>query len=407
MIRPWSRLGLATLVLSLGFAACSSQPPSSSDYETAVVAVGDVRDSVPATGTLLARGDAEIRAPRAGVVSEVLVKEGDSVRAGQVLARLAAPARGPSQDEATARVTASDASLREAQITLRSAEQKLARSRTLQERGFVSAAAIVNAESEVESAQAAVQRLEGDRAAARARLRLASAQGSESDIIAPLDGVVTLVTGRVGQRVSQDDERPLFQTAQSIRDLTLEILISEADLARVSMESRVTFKVDAYPQITEEATLLSIGGAPIREGRFVSYRALARFDNYAGVMKPGMSASVQLIRADARSTLRIPIQATYFVPPNYIAPLPPRELEELKRESHGDMHDLSVSARGLEIRRMLTEGFRVVFVLEDGRPARREIRVGAETDEFIEVTDGLRAGDIVVVKSMRDPRAAV
>lgn len=396
----------AAAAAAVAITACS-RPAAESEYVTAAAEIGDVRDSVPATGTLTAEGGAEIRAPRAGVIAAVHVREGDTVRAGQVLAALASPTRQPSRDQAAADAEAAEAALKEAGVSLKAAQDRLARSQTLAAGGFVSPANVRTAQGDVEQAEAAIARLSSQRDAARARMRLAAAEGAGFDIVAPLDGVVTLATARVGQRVSPDDERPLFQTGRDIRELTLEILISEADLARVSMDSRVVFSVDAYPGIVETAELLSIGQAPIREGRFVSYRALARFNNYAEVMKPGMSASVQLIRADARNVMRIPIQATYYSPPGFMPPLPPGKLEELKREHHGDMRTVRASATGLEIRRMLMEGFRVVFVLQNGQPVRREVKIGAETDDYIEVTEGLKPGEIVIVRGARDPRTAV
>ena len=88
----WRRFLLAVAVL---FAAACSESAGDGAYETSAVEIGDVRDIVPATGTLLAAGMAEVRAPRAGVVAAVYVKEGDTVRAGQVLATLSAPTRAP------------------------------------------------------------------------------------------------------------------------------------------------------------------------------------------------------------------------------------------------------------------------------------------------------------------------
>lgn len=399
------RRSLAVLLTALvvaGAVACSRADPAS-EYATAIAGIGDVRDIVPATGTLVASGGAEIRAPRAGVVGEVLVEEGQVVRAGQVLARLISPTRVAARDEAAANVQAAEASLREARIALRGAEEKLNRSRTLHARDFVSAAAVRNGEAEVERARASIERVSSEGQAARARLRLTSAEGQESDIIAPLDGVVTLAAVRVGQQVSPDDERPLFQTGQDIRALTLEIMVSEADLPRVTANSRVRFSVDAYPGVQEDATLVSIGAAPIREGRFVSYRGLATVNNRAEVLKPGMSASVQIIRADARNTLRIPARATYFMPDDYVSPVAPDVLEQLKREYHGDMQAVRVGARGREFRRMIQEGRRVVFVLEKSQPARREVRIGAETDDFVEIIEGLREGDVVITGKVGGP----
>ena len=397
---------LLTGIMAVLVVACSS-PEQKAEYVTVAAEIGDVRDSVPAMGTLLAEGMAEIRAARSGVISVVHVKEGDRVRAGQVLATLSSPTRAPYHDEATANAAAADATYREAVIALKVAEDQLARSRTLEARGFVSPAAVRNDETRVEQARTAIERLVSERSAARARVRRTSGEGAGSDVIAPLDGTITLATARVGQRVSAEDERPLFQTTQDERKMTLEILIAEADLSRVSEKSQVVFAIDAYPGTQNQATLISIGRAPIRDGRFVSYRALAEYDNFGNVFRPGMTASVQLIKANARSVLRIPWEALLFSPPDYMPPLPPGMLEELIREHRGDMEMVRASAGGHEFGRGLRNGTRIVFVLENDKPVRREVRVGAETDEFIEVTEGLKQGDEVILKNRTDPRDAV
>ena len=395
-------LGLAVL-----FAAACSEPADKGAYQTSTVEIGDVRDIVPATGTLLAAGMAEVRAPRSGVVIAVNVKEGDRVRAGQVLASLAAPMRAPARDVADAGATASEAAIREARIAVQQAEEQWSRSRTLQERGFVSAAATAQAQAQVDRARAAVDRLTAERTAAEARIRLTQAEGVGSDILAPLDGVVTLVDIRVGQRVTPEDARPLFQTVQDEKAMVLEIMVSEADLNRVSLDSQVLFTVDSSPGVLEQARLVSLGRAPIREGRFVSYRALAEYDNSFGVQRPGLSASVQLIRANARNVLRIPAQATFYKPNGYMPPLPPGKLEELLAQHQGDMGMVQASADGLEIGRMLRTGKRVVFVLVNGAPERREVLIGGETDDFIEITEGLKEGEQVILKNRADPRGAV
>jgi HlyD family secretion protein len=168
------------------------------------------------------------------------------------------------------------------------------------------------------------------------------------------------------------------------------------------MDSRVTFTVDAYPSIRHDAQLESIGKAPLREGRFVSYRALATVTNPVGQLLPGMSASVELTRADSRQVMRIPARALIFRPRNYLPPMSPEELERQKRASGGDMSLVRAGADGAEFGRLLRQGKRLVFSLRNGELVRHEIRIGAETDEFVEVTEGLRGGEMIVV-SHRPP----
>lgn len=376
-------------------------------YFTVPAEIGDVRDVVPATGRLIAEGTVDIRAPRAGVISAVYVREGDVVRAGQVLARLSAPTREPAQSEAVALAQTGSAAVREAEIRAQAARDKLDRNRTLLSTGYISAAAVRTAEAEYEQARAALDRARAEQRAASARVALSAAEGRGFDIVAPLAGTVTLVAARPGLQVDPADEQALFQTSQGKDQLTLEILIAESDIGRVGRDSLVSFSVDAYPDIRNLATLTSIGQAPIRDGRFTSYRALATYDNFAGAIIPGMSASVELTRADSRRVLRIPAQAINYSPRDYLPPMPPERLEALKREHGGDMRLVRAAAGGAEFGRNLRRGVRLIFVLEDGQPVRREVRVGAETDEFIEVLDGLRPGEVVIVRDNRDPRDAV
>lgn len=394
------------LLCAIGASGCDGREQSS-PYFTVPAEIGDVRDVVPATGRLIAEGTVDIHAPRPGVISAVYVREGDVVRAGQVLARLSAPTREPAQSEAVALAQTGSAAVREAEIRAQAARDKLDRNRTLLSTGYISAAAVRTAEAEYEQARAALDRARAEQRAASARVALSAAEGRGFDIVAPLAGTIVLVAARPGLQVDPADEQALFQTSQGKDQLTLEILIAESDIGRVGRDSLVSFSVDAYPDIRNMATLTSIGQAPIRDGRFTSYRALATYDNFAGAIIPGMSASVELTRADSRRVLRIPAQAIHYRPRDYMPPVTPERLEALKREHGGDMGLVRAAAGGGEFGRNLRRGVRLIFVLEDGQPVRREVRIGAETDEFIEVLDGLRPGEVVIVRDNRDPRDAV
>lgn len=384
------------LLLLCTLSACLSGE-TDSPYYTVTAEVGDVRDIVPASGVLIDEQAAEIRAPKAGVIKTVLVKEGDVVVAGQVLATLSAPSRGPAREVSLADAASNDGAIREARLKLNAAEAVLSRRQTLLASGFISAAAVEDSKMNVALAASALENAIAERRTAEARARLAVVEASESDIVAPLAGVVTMVGARVGQRAAPDDARPLFQTTMGGEKLSLEFLIPEPDMSRVSEESRVSFTVDAYPGIRNEATMVSIGRAPIREGRYISYRGVATYDNLGGKMLPGMTASVELIRANSIRVLRVPARAIYFQPPNYMPPIDQEKLDELMKEFHGDMRLVRAGAGGGEFGRLLGEGKRLIFVLEDGRPVRREVRIGAETDEYIEITDGIRPGEIVIL----------
>lgn len=85
---------VVALCLTASISACKTKEKQEI-YETFTAGVGDVRDVIQATGTLEAKGAIDIRANTRGVVETVLVKEGDTVRAGQVLARILSATRTP------------------------------------------------------------------------------------------------------------------------------------------------------------------------------------------------------------------------------------------------------------------------------------------------------------------------
>lgn len=260
------------------------------------------------------------------------------------------------------------------------------------------------ARSEFAAANASVDRAVNEHVAATAELRLAEAQAEEGDIIAPLDGRVTLVSIHPGQTISPDDKIPHFQTLQSAEEMVLKVLVAEADADRVQETNQIYFTVDARPNIQEMAQFVSMGEAPIRDGNFVSYLLTAEYKNPFGITRPGMSASVQIFQADARSVLRIPLQATYFLPHDYMPPIPAAKMEKLKLKYHGDMSSVRAGATGVEARYLIENKRHVVFVLVDGKPVRREITYGSKTNDFIEVLSGIEEGETVIVKDNRDPR---
>jgi HlyD family secretion protein len=397
LIRLWFSIAAVGVLSVSCIAERNADGVEGGEYVTVRAEVGDVRDAVPATGMLISNTSAEVRAGAAGTIAEVFVNEGDRVSRGQLLARLEAPAALPVRDEVQAGSAAAMAGVREAEVALRTAELDRQRRRSLVERGFVSPASLEALNSQVAQAEAALDRAQAEARAAAARVRRETADARTSEIRAPLAGVVTYSRARVGLRVGPEDEHALFQTTDSTDHLSLEIMIPEPDVSRVNMDSRVSFTVDAYPSIRHEAQLQSIGNAPLRDGRFVSYRALATVTNPVGQLLPGMSASVELTRADSRQVMRIPARALIFRPRDYLPPMPPEELERQKKASGGDMSLVRAGADGAEFGRLLREGKRLVFSLQDGRLVRHEIRIGAETEDFVEVTEGLRGGEMIVV----------
>jgi HlyD family secretion protein len=394
---------LLGVVLASGLSSCQRSSPQDEAYLTSVAEFGDVRDVVPATGTLTAPGGAEIRAQAAGVIDEVKVREGERVAAGTLLATLKASTVRVTREEEAASAEASAANIRQAQAALANAISERDRLKSLVDRGYASSAALARAEGGVAQARAGLDASRAQAAASAARMRRAASEATITEIRAPVAGIVTFSRARPGLQVAPADSQPLFQTADRTDELDLEVLVAEPDMGRVSMKSQVSFTVDAYPSLRNLATLVSIGSAPLRQGRFVYYRALAKTVNPGGDLLPGMTATVELVRADARNVLRIPARATSFRPPDYFPEMSREARSALEREFNGNPVMMRAAALGTEFGRLLRSGKWMVFVLEGGKPVRREVRIGGETEDYVEILEGLKAGDVVILGARPPP----
>lgn len=393
------RFAVYATIVCLAFVGCTGN--STSPYAMVAAQIGDVRDVVPATGTLKAEQQVEVGSETSGRVVDVLVEANEAVRRGQVLARVKPDRLALDLEGARAEAAAAQAGLVQERARTAQVERHLSNQTRLSERGFISAAALAQAETEAEAARASVDRAEADVNRASIRVRSAEQGLSDLEVRAPIDGIVLSRNVEVGQLVSPTGEAPLFVVVSGTRTILIESMVSEADIARVNNDVRVIFTVEAYPQRTFRGRVKQILRSPIKDRNFVSYPVIIEVDNNEGLLLPGMTASVEFVHADARQVLRVPIEALYFVPPDYTPVLSEELNSALKRRGALNREAMI----GAELGMLIASGRERLFVMEGGRTVSRGVRVGAQSPEHVEIVDGLEPGENVVVDSRQtNPR---
>ena len=380
-------------LLCFAVAGCSGDRQPS--YVTSEAKIGDVRDVVPATGTLKAEQQVVVGTPVSGEVVEVLVDANDVVRRGQVLARIKPAMRSLDVQEAQAGAAATQGALHEAQARAAQVERHLTNQRRLSESGFISPAALAQAESEYAAARAAVDRTQAEVARSAVRLQSARQSLAELEIRAPMDGLVLSRGVSAGEIISPNSEKPLFVIASGLETILVETLVSETDIARISSNVAVTFTVEAYPQRVFRGRIRQILRSPIEDRRFVSYPVVVEVENTAGILLPGMTASVEFVHADVRQVLRAPIEALYFVPPDYTPVLSTAMTAALRRRGMLNREAMS----GAELGALIASGRERLFVLENGVAVSRSVKVGAQSSDYVEILDGLSPGAQVITGS--------
>jgi RND family efflux transporter MFP subunit len=304
------------------------------------VAVREWPVTVAAEGVVEAVRQTTLGAQVAGRIVALDVKAGDTVRAGQVLARI--DARTAEQA-----VAASRSQVAEAQANLVNAKRKYERNRDLVAQKFVSQAALDQAEAEYKAAQAQL-------AAVTANEGQAIAAQSFTTIVAPYSGVIGETQAELGDMAQPG--RPLI-TIFDPRELRVAATVSQASLAAIRLDAPVSIEIPAI-----DKTLVATGATVIPLADARSHTARVRLDLPAGEkLLPGQFARAYFTTGAARA-LAVPVSAL------------------LKR---GEVTAVYVIDRG-------------------GRPQLRQVRVGESVgDRQVEILAGLSPGERVAANPVQ------
>ena len=317
------------LVAWLVFQWFANRGQDQPNYATAPVQRGDLRVTVSATGNLQPTNKVEVGSELSGLVTEVSVDNNDEVTRGQVLARLDTSRLQDTIAQSRAALQSAQASVAQALATAQQTQAALARLeevRKLSDGKVPSAAEFDTARAEHARARAAVQTAEASVAQARAQLSSDQTQFSKALIKSPVNGVVLSRQVDSGQTVAASFNAPvLFVIAEDLRRMSLKVKVDEADVGQVAAGQTATFQVDAFPGQTFPATVerIDVGAnagenssstAASAAGSVVSYTAVLAVANEGGILRPGMTATAEIVTSEKRNVLLVPNAALRFSP---------------------------------------------------------------------------------------------
>jgi HlyD family secretion protein len=330
-VRPWWRgpvgivvavgLLLALLVLTRCFAG-----EAAGGYATQPVRKGDLTVAVSATGNLQPTNQVEVGSEQSGLVEQVYVDINDRVTRGQPLARLDTSRLQDTIVQAQAGLAAAQAQVAQAEASRVQANASLNRLEEVSRLSggrVPSAAEMDNARAELRRAQASVQAAQAQVAQARAQLSSAQTNLSKATIYSPVTGVVLNRQVDPGQTVAASLQAPvLFAIAEDLAAMQLEVRVDEADVGQVREGQRATFTVDAYPGRTFPAEIVRVdvgantgsAAASGSTGNVVAYTAILSVQNPELLLRPGMTATAEIVTTERRDVLLVPNAALRFSP---------------------------------------------------------------------------------------------
>jgi HlyD family secretion protein len=425
---------IAVVVLIIGGIVAFSVLKSSRNaavVQTGNVVKRDLATIVSASGEIKPKTYVNVGANAFGKIIKLHVREGDKVKAGQLLAQLenVQSAADVAAQKATVGANQTDAVAAEAALRTANADLKRARadaekskqdfdraeglynSQLIAKAEYdarkaahdIAVAQLAQAEARIAQAQAQMESAQGRIGMARATLARASDQLSKTTYVAPFDGVITNLPVREGETVVVGIQNSPGSTLMTLADMsviTAEVKVDETDVVNVQLGQPAEITVDAIPGKTFTGKVTEIGNNALLRSSGVStaqttsgaqeakdFKVVVTIENPPANLRPGLSATAKITTAKKADVLSIPIQALTI--------RTPKDLEEKKKEKSGTAQ----AAAPLKPEEAQKE-IQGVFKIEGkGRTAKARfvpVKTGITGSTDIEVTEGLSEKDEIV-----------
>ncbi len=397
-------LGAVVLLLVVGLAIGKQQgwigKPQHTKVAIEKAEKRTIIETVSANGKIYPETEVAISPDVSGEVVQLLVEEGDSVKAGVLLAKINPETYTSMVERADAAVNASksstsnvEAQITQLQVQLDQARKNYNRNKQLFNDAVISQADLENTETAVRNIEAQIAAIR--KSAEGASFNVQSAQASlkeakdnlkRTNVYAPISGVVSKLNVKKGERVvgtSQFTGTELMKIA-NFNNIEVRVDVSENDIIRVSVGDTANVEIDAYlnRKFTGLVTHIASSANSLNQlsgDQITNFTVKIRLlkDTYESLFKefklpfrPGMSASVDIQTKRAADVITVPIQA---VTTREI----PDSLKKAKTPQANDLQEL-------------------VFVVKDGKVKGYPVKPGIQDNTYIEILEGLQVGDEVV-----------
>lgn len=285
-------------------------------YTTLDAKKGDLAVIVTSTGSVQPTDQVDISSELSGTIRKVNVTYNSEVKSGAILAELDTNKLEADVQSARAKLSSAKASVLKAQADLGSAKSSMDRLRSLVQSRVSSQQDLEVAQFTYDAAAATLEVNSASVLSAEADLRLAELNLGKAKIVSPINGVVLTRDVDPGATVASSLNAPvLFTIAGDLRQMELQVAIDEADVGKVQTGQTATFNVDAYPERSFPAKIQTVRFASETVSNVVTYKGILTVDNAELLLRPGMTATANIVVEQVKDAILIPNAALRYTPP--------------------------------------------------------------------------------------------
>lgn len=416
-------IGLGVLIVVL-VAVKMLSAPKNEGVKVAAEKVGQrtIVETVTASGKVYPEVEVKVSPDVSGEVVELNVQEGDSVRKGQVLARIYADIYTSQRDEAAARVQQSRATVANSTASIEALKAQLAQDKQIFDRNqqlfndkVISKAELEGHETKLRSSQAQynaalqnIRSLQAGVQSVQTQLGAANKNLGRTTLIAPMNGVISMLAVKRGERVvgtAQMAGTEMMRVAD-MGSMEVRVDVGENDIVKVNIGDEADVEVDAYNNRKFKGIVTQIASSTIKSGAnaltandVTNYEVHIRLDpaSYADlvnpakkkqfIFRPGMNASADIKTRRSDNVTAVPTTAVAARVKDSDKSLEDKKKESKKEDDNGDAINTAATDEMEE----------VVFVIsKENKVEKRVVKTGIQDINFIQILSGLNPGDMVI-----------
>lgn len=364
----------------------SRRGPQPTTVQAATVGRADLQSKVTANGKVQAQKKVDISATIAGQITHLAVKEGDRVRKGQLLLQIDAVNPRAAARSMEAGVLALMRDLDSARARLEQAQDDLKRTEENYKASIIPEADYRRAQTNLTSAQAAVQAAQVRVDQARASSEGARDTLAKTTVLAPMDGTITakrVEEGEVAVVGVLNQPGTVLLTVSDMSVVETEMEVDETSIPSVKVGQEARIRIDAYPNRTFNGVVTEVGNSPIintgTTALAIKFKVKIQIKDPPPDIKPGLSVQADILTGFRPQALVIPIQALVV-----------RDIELKPGETPkpGAPRD--------------EEG---VYLIENDKARFQKLKTGLLGELSLEVIEGLKGGETVITgpfKALRE-----
>jgi HlyD family secretion protein len=392
---------LIIVLLMLSKAGILGNKEKGKEIEVAQVDAMTIIETVSATGKIQPEIEVKISSEVSGEIIDLPVKEGQVVKKGDLLVRINPDLYTSGLNRSVASLSGTKAGLSQADAQFKEAKANYERNKTLFEKGIISKSDWDKAVSSYEVAQATKQSAYYNVQSASATVNEARDNLGRTTIYSPADGTISSLGVELGERVlgtQQMTGTELLRVA-NLNNMEVEVDVNENDIVKINVGDSAKVEVDAYLKKEFRGIVTSISNSAstaLTADQVTNFKVKVRIlkESYADLLegkpanfspfRPGMTATVDIITKRKENVLSVPISSVVVKSDTSATAKP------VVVKSKDDQNNNQKAPKS-------DKKFECVFVKEGDKAKLRVIKTGIQDDTNIEVSSGLKKGDVVIV----------